>query len=81
MWDLALFHPPGVEWTGDTPPWSATWIRQLAVNITSDGITSAALLVDDFTQPPIDSDWFDEVRREMQTLRAYRQESQPTRNQ
>ncbi len=67
MWDFALFYPPGVEWRGD-PPRSSNFVRQLAIAMTSDGTTSGTLLVDDFNRPPVESDWFDEVRREMATL-------------
>ncbi len=66
MWDFALFYPPGVEWT-DTPPVSSAFIRQLAIYQTAEG-TRATMLTDDFTRPPIQSDWYDEVRREMTTL-------------
>ena len=79
MWDFALFYPAGVEWT-DTPPVSSAFIRQLAIFKTPEG-TTATILTDDFTQPPIESDWFDEVQREMQTLMASRHETRPTKNQ
>ncbi len=79
MWDFALFYPAGVEWT-DTPPTSSAFIRQLAIFKTPEG-TTATILTDDFTQPPIESDWYDEVRREMQTLMASRHETRPTKNQ
>ncbi len=79
MWDFALFYPAGVEWV-DTPPASSAFIRQLAIFKTPEG-TTATILTDDFTQPPIESDWYDEVRREMQTLMASRHETRPTKNQ
>ena len=66
MWDFAVFYPPGVQWT-DTPPASSAFIRQLAIYVTPQG-TSATMLTDDFTRPPVESDWYDEVRREMAAL-------------
>jgi len=68
MWDFALFYPAGVRWT-DTPPASDAFIRQLAIYKTPDGM-SATILTDDFTKAPVQSDWYDEVRREMTTLLA-----------
>ncbi len=66
MWDFAAFYPAGIEWS-DGPPRPEGFVRQLAIRMTPQG-TSATMLTDDFAQAPIESDWFDEVRREMKTL-------------
>ncbi len=66
MWDFALFYRAGVIWK-DAPPKPQGFIRQLAYSPMQNG-SGSTLLVDDFSQPPIQSDWFDEVRREMRSL-------------
>ncbi|MEE8153401.1 MAG: cation transporter [Phycisphaerales bacterium] len=66
MWDFALFYPAGVIWK-DAPPKAQRFIRQLAYSPGQNG-SGSTLLVDDFSKPPIQSDWFDEVRREMRSL-------------
>ena len=66
MWDFALFYPAGVTWK-DVPPKAQGFIRQLAYSPMQNG-SGSTLLVDDFSKPPIQSDWFDEVRREMRSL-------------
>ena len=61
MWDFAAFYPAGVRW-GESPPSPESFIRQLAMFRTEDGSTRALLVTDSFAKPPVESDWFDEVR-------------------
>lgn len=67
MWDFAAFYPAGIRW-GDTPPLPSSFIRQLAIWMHEDGSTRAMLVTDSFAKPPIESDWFDEVRARTASL-------------
>jgi hypothetical protein len=61
MWDFAAFYPAGARWN-DAPPTPESFIRQLARFRHEDGSTRAMLVTDSFAKPPVESDWFDEVR-------------------
>ena len=67
MWDFAAFYPAGVEWK-DSPPRAKAFIRQLAIFKQPDGTTTATLYTDDFAKGPVESDWFEEVRKQMPKL-------------
>jgi hypothetical protein len=69
MWDFAAFYPAGTRWNG-TPPSPDSFVRQLAMFKTEDGSTGAFLVTDSFAKPPIESDWFDEVRVKMASCSA-----------
>lgn len=67
LWDYAAFYPPGVEW-GETPPVPAGMVKQLFYSGPKEAGFPSTLFVDDFSTPPVQSDWYDTVEQQMKRL-------------
>ena len=61
LWDVAFFYAPGATWE-DAPPKPTRWTKQFAFYAGATGDKTGLFWRNDFGKPPIDSDWFDEVR-------------------
>ncbi len=67
LWDVAFFYDGNAQW-GDRAPKPAEWIKQIAYyGGRSDGVTGMFWL-DDFSKPPVDTDWGDELGKRMKKM-------------
>lgn len=60
LWDAALFYPKGTTW-GASAPLTDLWSKQLMFVGGGSGQQST-FWVDSLKQPPVETDWYDEVR-------------------
>lgn len=60
LWDAALFYPKGTTW-GATAPLTDRWSKQLLFVGGGSGQQST-FWVDGLKHPPVETDWYDEVR-------------------
>jgi hypothetical protein len=69
LWDAVLFYPPNVQWA-DQAPRPKYWSKQVGFFGPGAGAVTGTFFRNDCKQPPVDSDWFREVRNVMGTLLA-----------
>lgn len=68
LWDAALFYQPDAEW-GDHVPTPARWSKQVGFHgSAAPGEPSGIFLHNSCHAPPVDSDWYVEVRNAMQAM-------------
>lgn len=60
LWDATLFYPKGTTWS-TTVPLTDRWSKQLLFAGGGSGQPST-FWVDSLKQPPVETDWYDEVR-------------------
>ncbi len=60
LWDATLYYPQGTIW-GTTVPLTDRWSKQLLFVGRGNGQQST-FWVDSLKQPPVETDWYDEVR-------------------
>lgn len=67
VWDAVLYYPAGVEWKSG-PPSPVYWSKQIGYGgPPREGVTGT-FFHDDCASPPVDTDWFPEVRRSIHRL-------------
>lgn len=76
LWDAVLFYPQGVEWA-DRMLQPVAWSKQVAFFEGSTNDVTGTFFRDDCKSPPVDSDWHEEVRR---GLRSVKTNDRPSRN-
>ncbi len=69
LWDAVLFYPPGVEWMQHVPE-PMRWSKQVGFMGKNAGRITGMFFRNDCRQPPVDSDWNDELRAAMKAMRA-----------
>lgn len=70
LWDAVLFFRPGAQWEARAPT-PARWTKQFAFyGSNAPGKPTARFVRDDCKSPPVDSDWFLEVRRGFRAIIA-----------
>ena len=62
MWDVALLYTAGARWT-DKPPKPDRWAKQVMFYGERNDGPTGRFWRNDFTKPPFDSDWHDELAR------------------
>lgn len=67
LWDVVLCFGRGTTWTDRAPP-PLFWSKQVAFFGNAAGVSSGTFFRNDCGQPPVDSDWFHEVRLAVQSL-------------
>lgn len=66
LWDVAFFYNQGTQWRGRVPRPTAMTKQIFFYRQEADGPTG--MFFNDYSQPPIDGDWFTEVSKGMKGL-------------
>lgn len=73
LWDAVLFFRPGVEWKERTPEpdWWARQVSFWGAGVTDESSEASGLIWrNQMDQPPLETDWFVELRQAMQEMSA-----------